>query len=127
VAGEIVFTPTERDYVAANRAYLRRNIRWRLPLAIVVATWGVYLLESHSIGTLAPWSALLVALAIGLLVPLVMWFGSELIVARSAGRLFRQQRTLQNEFRYRWSNEGLAHESPNGQGADRLERHAPLA
>jgi hypothetical protein len=116
VAGEIVFTPTEQDYVAANRAYLRRNIRRRLPLAVAVATLTIYMLQSLSLGGFAPWTSLVASIGIGIVIALAMWFGPELILARAAARLFRQQRTLHNEFQYRWSDEGLAHESPNGQG-----------
>jgi hypothetical protein len=124
VAGEVTFTLTEADYVAANRDWLRgvmvkrsSLIRYALILSgcflIGVASadffwnrpdWGDRLIAGAAL-------AAYIAVLLGGIV-----LSSYLLMPRRAGRLFRQQVAMHKPLGVAWSEDGLVYRSANGAG-----------
>jgi hypothetical protein len=116
VTGEVVFTPSETDFVAAQRDYFGRWTRGRrgllhfLIFPLVFALMGAVQGE----GSLA-WNMIGYGLA-GMIVggiALVVW---RIITPLMAKGTYRQQRNLHKEFRYGWSREGLSYRTIYGSG-----------
>jgi hypothetical protein len=121
MAGEVEFHPSETDYVGVNKDWFRttwksRRARQRrmLVLAGMICLGGLvgYLdggIRQAGIGAfLAPLAAFLfLAPIIGL---------HYLLLPRRAKRLYRQQKTLQQLYRYSWTDEGLTLTTPTSTG-----------
>jgi hypothetical protein len=117
VAGEIDYTPTEDDYVEANRDWNRSRFRRRFPRLMIVATLTCYGVISLLQGDIASWSTLGASVAVGLLaVPVGFLIEIKWVMPIRARRLFRQHRALHRDYHYRWSDEELAYHSANGEG-----------
>lgn len=118
MAGEIVFRPTLADYVAVARTMFWRGLARRRFLIRIV----IVLLIGAAAGPVFVWitdgtvdvraTGFAVAAMIGWLV-LVLGL-SFLLVPRRAGRLFRQQRTLDQDFRVTWDEAGYTQQWEHG-------------
>src|SRR5688572_12055411 len=120
MAGEVRFTPTLADFVSARRdIYLqflhsRRGRAGYLIVVLIFTAMGIvdallvnpeWLLEN------------IVAFAfIGLFTSGALIAITWLLLPRRSRRLFEQSKTLQQEFRYAWSDGGLRFDSATGGG-----------
>ena len=122
MTGSVTFTPSEADYVDAIRANFlcamrrRRTLRPIVIIALVFAAIGagLGLIDRSS----PAWTAVyaLGGLAYGAVLFALIYLTSYLLLPRRAGRLFRQQRSIQQSFEYRWSDAGLEWSSVQGNG-----------
>lgn len=108
MSGEIVFQPSESDYIAAIKGHYKRQLtspRFRarviillaIAIAAVVGIWfwdGDWLPGILGVG--------------GGFAGLAIVVGSQwLLLPRRAARLFRQSKSMRRAFTYRWSPDGL--------------------
>lgn len=120
MAGEITFTPSEKDYADANRdwylAFWARPKGWVTMVLFVLFFTGLGALmpyidgKTDEIGPTAIGFALL-ALVLILLIYLSVYF---VALPRRARRLYRQHKALQRTWTFRWSDSGLSMESATG-------------
>jgi hypothetical protein len=121
VAGEVEFQPTEADYVGANRDWLRRALR--TPKAR--RRWGqfaaIFALAGIAMGYFD--GGLLGAAISAFVFPLcylalcaIACGVAYLLVPGRAGRLYRQQKTMQQPFHYAWTDEGITLCTPSSEG-----------
>jgi hypothetical protein len=124
VAGEVTFTLTEADYVAANRDWLRGVVLRRRTLV----RYSIILAVCFLIGVLGAglywnqpgWSDRLIG-GLAMIAYIILLIGviigsSYLLMPRRAGRLFRQQTAMQKPLGIAWSEDGLIYRSANGAG-----------
>lgn len=118
--GEVRFTPTQNDYVAAPRLHYRKQVLarkfWgRLTLvtfgiaiasALALSIFGVEFLEVVPIALFGATGG-----GIGLLIIVV---GNYLLLPRRSRRLFRQQRSLHRETTFAWDAISGCWSSDNG-------------
>ena len=119
MAGEITFTPTEKDYAEANRdwflATLARPKAWALMMlpVLFLSALGAFFAyidgKPEEIETTAIGFALL-----GLLLILLICLSTYFTFPRRTRRLYRQHKAHQQEWTYRWSQAGLGIETANG-------------
>ncbi len=122
MAGEVSFTPTESDYVAANRTWLLRELRRPrriMALSIVTLACAVLggILATAGDGEISPTATVIVAGLVGAGAMAGIYIYSYALMPRRAGRLYRQQVTLQKPLHYGWSEEGITFRSANGAGS----------
>ena len=121
MAGVVKFTPTEDDFVNAQRDWYLRSLsqgRWLRSLVIGAGACGivvalVWLLFESPLEAFVFGAGM--ALVVALVIP-IMWTINYLLLPRRAGRLFRQQRSLNKEFQYEWSETGVEYRSHDGTG-----------
>jgi hypothetical protein len=119
MAGQVSFTPEMADYIAASRAAWSRSMRQRpffvrlAVISLVVAMAGFAF--GWSDGTLGD-AVAAAGIAVGaVLLWLFLVCGlTWLLIPRRAGRLFRQQKTLNQENIFSWNDEGLSYRTPKG-------------
>jgi hypothetical protein len=116
VAGEVIFTPTEGDFVAAQGDHFGRWTRGRRGLLLFLVFPAVFALMGLIQGESSlAWNMIGYGIA-GVIIggiTLVMW---RVIMPLIAKRMYRQQRSLHKEFRYGWSPEGLSCRTKYGSG-----------
>jgi len=119
MAGEITFTPSEKDYADANRDWMLSNLSRPRPWIGLV----LLMLLSSGIGAGATWldgnreemAATAIGFALlGMLIFLVVYLATYLLLPRRARRLYRQHKALQQQWTFRWSDSELSIESANG-------------
>jgi hypothetical protein len=127
MASEITFTPSEKDYADANRESLRAQLRrprhW-LTLVLLILfgagiAAGVTWLDGgrEVVGPMAISFAVAVGIGVAVvaaLTSLVIYVTTYLLLPRRAGRLYAQQKTLQQPWTYAWSEAGLSVDTVNG-------------
>src|SRR5688500_9877194 len=119
MAGEITFTPSEKDYADANRdsmlAQLRRPRPWIALVLSVLFSAGIGAGVTWLDGDLEDVAAAASGFALlGLFVFLFIYLATYLLLPRRAGRLYRQHKTLQQPWTYGWSEAGLSVDTANG-------------
>ena len=122
MAGEACFVPSEEDAVDAGRDSFRRFLRQPaqrqtlLWLSVALGSIGLALALSRGRSFEGPlWICLYVLLGLAALLALVLL--SHLArQARTARRLFRQDKSTHGEQTISWSDEGLAFRSAAGEG-----------
>jgi hypothetical protein len=121
VTGEIEFVPTEADHLAAARlAWVRRvfslrtSATWILIIMIVSPLAAVVTVLLDGAGNVMRQVPFFLPFVAGgmLLTQLVCWIRLPFITRR----LFRQQKSLHEAFRYGWSEEGISYASASGSG-----------
>lgn len=119
MAGEITFTPSEKDYADANRDWFRANLRRPRPWIALV----LLVLFSAAIGGGVTWldgngeevAATAIGFALlGSFVFLLVYVATYLTLPRRTRRLYRQHKTLQQPWTYSWSEAGLGVDTANG-------------
>lgn len=114
MAGDVRFTPTERDWIAANRAWMLLSLR-RPTMIWCASIFGVAFLVSAA-ATVAmrqdpmplAWMALVALLYLGL--QLLNWA----LIPRSVRRMMRQRHNIATETRFEWTAEGIEATSEAG-------------
>lgn len=123
MAGEASFIPGEQDAVDAMRDSFRRYVsqpaQKRALLGFGAAAGIVMLavaisLRSPPLGPILGFS--LYAVAVGMVLLPIALLIHYLRIAATARRVFRQDRGMHVEHRYRWSDDGLAFHSSAGEG-----------
>jgi hypothetical protein len=116
---DVIFTPSEADFVRAQRDYWRsrtrgsRGLRLFLIFPVLFAVMGA--IDSMSGEASLVWN--LVGYAIcGAIAGGLAWVALLVIMPFRARRTFRQQRNLHKEFQYGWSEDGLRYRSKYGSG-----------
>lgn len=121
MAGEIGFTPSERDYVDANKDWFRASLRTpratRRRFQLLALTGGLGGAVGFLEGGLrqVPISAGLAASIFFTFIAIVL-LGTYFLLPRRAGRLYRQQKSLQQQFRYSWDEDGIALRTSTSEG-----------
>jgi len=113
----MTFQPTEADFVRANRDwYLRTLMRPRTLFGVVLIGGTLAGLESLQgwIGHGVP--GVLAAGVLGAGLTSLVYLGIYLLMPRRAGRLYRQQASLQRPLSFGWDETGLSVRSANGAG-----------
>jgi hypothetical protein len=119
MAGEVSFTPSESDFVAAQRDYWRsrtrgaRGLRLFLVFPAMFALIGV--IDSISEEGSLVWNLLGYSIG-GAVVGGVVFVTWLVIMPAFARRTYRQQRSLHKEFQYGWSEQGLSYRTRYGSG-----------
>ena len=119
VPGEIRFTATERDYVDANRDWYRATLKGRRGLVrlgfpvLTAVVVGAILSLLDGDAAAFPWT-LAVYVLLGILVVILIHATCYLTLPWQARRLFRQQKSLHQPLRFRWSSHGLDTEARTG-------------
>lgn len=112
MSGEVAFTATKQDWVAANRLWYRhtkprRILKWLGPAAFVVAFTLIVLdllvWRKAAIDTVADAVPLMFfAILVTGLPPLTMW-----LIPRQVARQFAQRPAMRDEAHYAWTDEHL--------------------
>ena len=121
MTGSVTFTPSETDYVGAIRANFVFAMRRRRTLRPIAITALVFAAIGAGVGLTdgsPAWVAVyaFAGLLYGAVLFGLIYLTSYLLLPRRAGRLFRQQRSIQQSFEYRWSDAGLEWSSAQGAG-----------
>lgn len=120
MAGEVTFTPSETDYVAALALNFRHQVRSRAllrPMAIVIGVAVLVLIvvaivvDGDPLGTAA---VALGGVAGGIGAVLIVIAINRLLLPRTARRLFRQQKSLHREHVFVWDDVGTQWRSSVG-------------
>jgi hypothetical protein len=119
VARQISFTPEVADYIAATRAGWWRSVRQRRFFVRITLISLVVALAGFAYGWVdgTPSEALITA---GLApVVVLLWLFvvcglTWLLIPRRAGRLFRQQKSLNQEHLVSWDEQGLSFRAAKG-------------
>jgi hypothetical protein len=122
MAGEARFTPSEQDAVDAGREGFRRFLRqpaqWQsllwLGSALGLVGLALALSRTDSLSWLL-WICFYSLLGLAFFLALVV-LAHLVTQARTARRLFRQDRGVHVEHVFRWTDEGLAFRSGTGEG-----------
>ncbi len=119
MAGEISFTPSEADYLAANRDWFRRAIRQRRAL-IWMAGLVAFSTAIGALGSIldgegeSPVFTALGFCMLALVLCGLCYFISYLMLPGRVRRIYRQQKSFGQPWRYAWSDKGLDFSSANG-------------
>lgn len=119
MAGEIGFTPTEKDYVDATRDWYLGHLRSRAArrprifLILFCAAMGALMASFDGDAVEMAIGAVGTAL-FGLLLLGLIYIVCYLTLPGRAARLYRQQKSLQQPWLYRWSEDDLKLETANG-------------
>jgi hypothetical protein len=107
MAGSVTFVPTERDYIAANRAWMlnsikRRWMRWLGGLYLLLLLAGLVAvalaaIPAHELMPILIFGAVLLA------IQLLNW----VLIPRSVRRMMRQRGNLEVETRFEWTDRGF--------------------
>jgi hypothetical protein len=121
MAGSITFVPTERDYIAANRAWMlnsirRRWMRWLggLYLLLLLGGAAAVALGAMPVHQLMP---ILIFGAALLAIQLLNW----VLMPRSVRRMMRQRGNLNVETSFEWSDQGFEAASEAGTSRQRWD------
>ncbi|HEX8240544.1 MAG TPA: YcxB family protein [Allosphingosinicella sp.] len=121
MAGEVSFTPSERDYVDANRDWYRTLFKGRrgilklaVPIAVGISLGSFFSWIAGEAASSFPYIVFVYAM-LGLIVGLMMYSFLYLTLPRRAARLFRQQKTFQQCFQYMWSDDGITLRTPSSE------------
>ncbi len=120
MAGEISFTPSEKDYADANRewylAFWARPKSWAFAVLFVLLLAGLGASTSYIDGKTDEIVPMAIAFALLALVLILLIYLAVYFVAlpRRARRLYRQHKALQQTWTFRWSDSGISMESPAG-------------
>ncbi len=119
MAAEITFTPTEQDYLDANRDWfltgLRRWRAWSRILVFVAFCAASGGLAAYLSGDSAEIPAFMIGFALlGLAIHFPILGVFYLTLGRRTRRLYRQQKSLQHPWTYRWTSSALSLETVNG-------------
>ncbi|MGK6319075.1 YcxB family protein [Sphingomonas sp. DT-204] len=112
MAGRIEFTPDADDYYRAQRTwavrYLRSGRHWRrVGILLVIGAWVVWGVMSQVERDQRVAAIVSVAAVIGGIVGVLIANAiGLLLLRRRSARLFAQQRTLHQPWRYDWNDEG---------------------
>lgn len=120
MAGEITFTPSEKDYADANRdwylAFWARPRSWAMAALFILFLTGLGALMPYIDGNTDEMAATAIGFALLALVLIVVIYPIVYFVTlpRRARRLYRQHKALQQTWTFRWSDSGLSMESATG-------------
>jgi hypothetical protein len=119
MAGMIVFTPTEQDYVAASRAVLLDSllslkgalVRWIIPLCVIAL--AAFLIVGRG-AMMLPW----VMTAAGAIVIFGVPALNFVLIPGSVRRMIAKRPNLTREIRFTWGDAGI--EAASATGTSRL-------
>lgn len=123
MSGEVIFTPTQADYVAANRLWYRSGPQRRWLQWLAIAVWVLAL--SDIIAKLAFGAPLLAAVADAstVLVVAIVFSGLGLLtqaqIPRQVRKMFKQRPSLGDSIECRWTDSDLAFSGRTGNSNQR--------